>query len=124
MKESGENYLETILKLEQKSTNVRSVDIANELGYSKPSISKAMSVLKKAGYINQESYGSITLTQLGREKATQIYEKHKLITKFLIMTLEIDEDIAEKDACRIEHIINPLTFSKMKDFVSSKHKQK
>ncbi len=118
IKESGENYLETILTLEKKNNVVRAIDIAKSLGYSKPSVTKAMSILKKNGYIYQESYGNIFLTKLGRLKANEIYNKHKLITKFLIITLDLDFDTANKDACRIEHIISEEAINKMELYVN------
>lgn len=115
LKESGENYLETILILSQKNGSVRSIDIANELNYSKPSISRAMGILKTAGLITIEKNGQINLTEIGYEKATAIYERHCLIKEFLIQTLQIDEQLADKDACRIEHVLSVETFERMKD---------
>ena len=115
LQESGENYLETILILSQKNGSVRSIDIANELNYSKPSISRAMGILKKAGLITIEKNGQINLTEIGHEKATAIYERHCLIKEFLIQTLQIDEELADKDACRIEHVLSVETFERMKD---------
>ena len=115
LQESGENYLETILILSQKNGSVRSIDIANELNYSKPSISRAVGILKKAGLITIEKNGQINLTEIGHEKATAIYERHCLIKEFLIQTLQIDEELADKDACRIEHVISVETFERMKD---------
>ncbi|MCB6365087.1 metal-dependent transcriptional regulator [Intestinibacillus massiliensis] len=114
MQESGENYLETILTLERRNGVVRSIDIANELGFSKPSVSRAMGVLKKAGLIEQEAYGNIQLTEAGRARATEVYRRHLLITRFLVETLELDPAIAEQDACRIEHVISPETLSRMR----------
>lgn len=114
--ESGEDYLETILLLQQRKGSVRSVDIANELNYSKPSISRAMGILKDAGYITMESSGKIELTDSGRIKADQVYERHLLITRFL-MLLGVSKDVAETDACRIEHIISDETFDKLKGYI-------
>ncbi|WP_264472837.1 metal-dependent transcriptional regulator [Intestinibacillus massiliensis] len=114
IQESGENYLETILTLERRNGVVRSIDIANELGFSKPSVSRAMGVLKKAGLIEQEAYGNIQLTEAGRARATEVYRRHLLITRFLVETLELDPAIAEQDACRIEHVISPETLSRMR----------
>jgi len=113
--ESGENYLETILLLQRKKGSVRSIDIANELDYTKASISRAMGILKKAEYINMERSGEITLTGKGMKKASEIYERHTLITKYLMDTLNIDEEIADKDACRIEHILSNEAFEKIKE---------
>ena len=118
MQESGENYLETILVMQNKYGFVRSIDIANELGYAKPSISRAMGILKKAEYINIAKNGNITLTETGHALATSIYERHKYISEFLLKTLAIDPQIADTDACRIEHIISQETMDKIKDYVN------
>lgn len=114
LQESGENYLETIYVLKKKQGYVRSVDVANELGFSKPSISRAMSILKNDGYITIESSGNIQLTEKGTELAKSVYERHTVITEFFIKKLGVSEEIAEKDACRIEHIISPETFEQIK----------
>ena len=108
MYESGENYLETILMLHQKQGYVRSIDIANELGFTKPSVSRAMSILKNDGYIVVES-----------RKANEVYERHLYITKFLQKILNIPEELAAQDACRIEHIISQETFERIKENVDS-----
>lgn len=117
LQESGENYLETILILETRLGSVRSIDIATELGFTKASISRAMKILKNSSYITIKEDGNIVLTESGRKKAVSVYERHKLITKYFIMTLGIDDNIAEKDACRIEHIISAETFNKIKEYV-------
>ncbi|WP_206460100.1 metal-dependent transcriptional regulator [Anaerovorax sp. IOR16] len=114
LQESGENYLETILLLEKEKGTVRSVDIANKLDFTKASISRAMSILKREEYITVESGGNIVLTEKGRERAKGVYEKHRLIAQFLIEALEVTQETAEQDACRIEHIISEETFSQMK----------
>lgn len=113
--ESGENYLETILVLQQRLGTVRSIDIANELDFSKPSISRAMGILKKAGYIVMETNGNILLTEEGRKKAAAIYERHKILTGYFVRILGVSEETAEKDACRIEHILSAESFEKIKD---------
>ncbi|MDI9493522.1 MAG: metal-dependent transcriptional regulator [Bacillota bacterium] len=113
--ESGENYLETILLLERRNGTVRSIDIANELDYSKPSISRAMSILKENGYIWMEKNGDIHLTEKGRARANSIYERHRLITEYLMRALDVDKETAEEDACRIEHVISETSFEKIKD---------
>ncbi len=123
MHESGENYLETILILEQKNGSVRSIDIANELEYTKPSISRAMSILRKDGLITMESSGLIVLTEQGRKKANEIYGRHLALTRFLVLTLSVDEKTASQDACRIEHIISSETFEKVKEFVQREDKK-
>lgn len=113
--ESGENYLETILLLSKKKGSVRSVDIANELEYTKPSVSRAMRILKEADLIVVEKNGNILLTEAGLKKAQEIYERHQIITRFLIEVLDVSIETAEKDACRIEHIISAETFGKIKE---------
>lgn len=115
--ESGEDYLETILILEKKNGTVRSIDIATELGYSRPSISRAVGILKKGGYIDVEAGGNILLTDKGREKANRIYERHRLICLYLVRALGVDEKIAGSDACRIEHVISEATFEKIKEWI-------
>lgn len=117
--ESGEDYLETILILHNKTGYVRSIDIANELGYSKPSVSRAMSILKEGGFINFASDGQITLTEIGKEKAEEVYNRHILITGFLRDTLGVSDENAEEDACKIEHVISCETVEKLKEFLSN-----
>lgn len=112
--ESGENYLETILLLTRKNGSVRSIDIANELEFTKPSVSRAIKILKDAEMITVEKSGNILLTAKGQSKAEQVYERHDIITKFLNENLGVDAETAEKDACRIEHIISVETFEKIK----------
>lgn len=123
MHESGENYLETILVLHQRQGYVRSIDIANELEFTKPSISRAVGILKNDGYITVEPSGNILLTEKGLEKATAVYDRHKTITAFLHETLGIDEETAETDACRIEHVISQSTFEKMKEHMRMHQEQ-
>lgn len=118
--ESGENYLETILLLQEKNGSVRSIDVATELEFTKPSVSRAMGILKEAGLIIVEPSGNILLTETGLEKAAQVYERHRLITEFLIKTLNVPSDIAEADACRIEHVISVETFEKIKAQIEKK----
>ncbi|MGL5972853.1 MAG: metal-dependent transcriptional regulator [Oscillospiraceae bacterium] len=117
MYESGEDYLETILTLKKKKEYVRSIDIANEFGYSKASISRAMGVLKDTGYIFMDENNYIEFTEKGLIKATQILERHNLIFSFLKDVLGVNEDIADKDACKIEHIISDETFIKLKEHI-------
>lgn len=124
MKESGENYLETILLLDNKRGQVRSIDIANEMNFSKPSISRAMNILKKGGFITVEEGGSIVLTEMGRKKANEVYERHKLITQFLIITLGVEEEIAARDACKMEHVISETTFCRIKKLVKKEQDTK
>jgi len=115
--ESGENYLETILVLQKRLDTVRSIDMANELGYTKPSVSRAVKLLKERGFITVGRGGAITLTESGLKEAQAIYERHRLITRFLTEVLGVDPEIAEKDACRIEHVISKESFSKIKERV-------
>lgn len=117
MYESGENYLETILRLQQRNGYVRSIDIARELEFSKPSVSRAVGLLKESGYITVEKDEGILLTDKGRKKAEAIYERHRLLTEFLIKTANVEEKTAEEDACRMEHIISDKTFQGIKEFL-------
>lgn len=116
--ESGENYLETILVLLQRLDVVRSIDMANELGYTKPSVSRAVKLLKERGCITVGRGGAITLTEAGLKEAKAIYERHQVITKFFTDVLNVDAEIAEKDACRIEHIISETSFEKIKKMIN------
>ena len=111
--ESGEMYLETILILKNKYGYVRSIDIAHEMNYSKPSVSRAMSFLKEDGYIENDPHGMILLTEKGQAIAEKIYDRHKTLTRYLI-SLGVSEDTAQKDACRIEHVISDESFGKIK----------
>ncbi len=111
--ESAENYLETILILKKKLGKVRSIDIANQLKYSKPSISSAMKQFREHGYITMTEEGFISLTPKGLQIARRIYERHRLLTEFLI-ELGVSEDTAKEDACRIEHHISTESFNKIK----------
>lgn len=113
IQESGENYLETILILRSRNKEVRSIDIARELGFAKPSISRAVGILKQNGYITIDGNGYILLTESGEELAEKIYDRHKTLTTYLIQ-IGVDADTAEKDACRIEHILSDITFEKIK----------
>ena len=120
IQESGENYLETILLLEMRNGTVRAVDIANELGYSKPSVTRAMGVLKKAGLVDQELYGTIQLTEAGRKRANESYDRHVLIKEFLMTVLSLDARTAETDACRIEHIVSQTTIDRIRALLQEK----
>ncbi len=117
--ESGEDYLETILILHKNTGFVRSIDIANELGYSKPSISRAVGILKNDGYIIVEPSGQIVLTDSGKAKAEQVYERHLMLRTFLTDILGVSAENSEQDACRIEHILSDETYEKLKGFVES-----
>lgn len=112
--ESLEMYLETMFRLECELGKIRCVDIANNLHVSKPSVNKAVNVLKEQGHLTQEIYGNIHLTESGREIGKSIYERHRIITRYLHEILDVDETIAEEDACKMEHVISDETFFKMK----------
>lgn len=112
--ESAEDYLETILILKERSGQVRSIDIATEMNYTKPSISVAMKKLRENGYIQMDKDGFITLTQSGYEIASNIYNRHKVLTGFFV-ALGVNEKVAAEDACKIEHDLSEETFEKIKE---------
>ena len=116
LQESGEMYLETILVLLQRNGSVRSIDIASEMNFSKPSVSRAMSKLREGGFVLMDNDGMITLTGSGREIAEKIYERHNVLSK-LLMQLGVDEETATDDACRIEHVISDKSFAAVKEHV-------
>lgn len=116
--QSSEDYLETILQLEKKG-KVRSVDIARELNVSKPSVNKAMNVLKDMKYITQEDYGDVRLTEEGRRLAESVLERHYTLTTFFTEILGVDKDTGEEDACKVEHVISEETYLKIKEFLKS-----
>jgi len=113
--ESAEDYLETILILHERNGQVRSIDIVNEMNFSKPSISIAMKKLRENGYIRMDVNGLITLTEEGRDIAERIYSRHKLLTKVLV-AIGIDEKKAAAEACKIEHDIDDETYNKIGEF--------
>ena len=113
VRESGEMYLEAILVLAKKSGYVRSIDVSEYLGYSKPSVSRAMGILREGGYILMEKDGAITLTDSGKKLAETIYERHTVLSELLIR-LGVDEKTATDDACRIEHVISDESFLALK----------
>ena len=113
--ESAENYLEAILMIKNKKGFVRSIDIANELGFSKPSVSVAMKNFREAGYINVDADGLISLTEKGESIAFNMYERHNIIAKVL-MALGVSEQTAYDDSCRIEHDISQESFEKIKEY--------
>ena len=120
--ESGEMYLETVYILSAKQTNVRSLDIAAYMGFSRPSVSRAVGLLRKGGYINVDEKGYITLTDEGLEIAKKIYERHVLLTDFLVR-LGVDSKTAAQDACKIEHDISDASFQAIKSHVVNKQNQ-
>lgn len=113
LQESGEMYLETILILSGQRACVRSIDVVEYMGYSKPSVSRAMGLLKTGGYITIDSDGSIALTDAGREVAEKIYERHTVLTKCLVR-LGVDPETAAEDACKMEHVISDQSFHALK----------
>jgi Mn-dependent DtxR family transcriptional regulator len=113
VKESGEMYLESIYVLCSEKTSVRSIDVAEHMNYSKPSVSRAVGLLKKDGYIEVDKDGYITLTDSGKSMANKIFERHTLLTKML-ESLGVPKDVASEDACRMEHVISEETFNAMK----------
>jgi len=117
--ESGEDYLETILILHERTGFVRSIDIASELGYSKPSISRAMGILKEHGFINVMPDGQIVLTDEGEKRAKSVYSKHLLLTRFLNEVLGVSAENSDFDACKIEHVISEETVEKLRHFVEN-----
>lgn len=117
LQESGENYLETILILHNRTGFVRSIDIATEMGFTKPSVSHAIGILKQSGYVTMdEKSNQILLTESGRKIAEQIYERHCLLKKYL-MALGVSEETAASDACKMEHDISQEAFEKIKEHV-------
>lgn len=117
--ESAQNYLETIYMLQKKNGSVRSIDIAHELSFSKPSVSVAMKNLRQSGYISVDENGEIKLTPQGMQEATSMYEKHNLIAKAL-MAIGVCEETAYKDSCKIEHDISDESFERIKEYISKK----
>ena len=113
LKESGEMYLETIYVLRKEKAFVRAIDVGAELGYSKPSVSRAMGILRDGGYIKVAQDGGITLTEAGLEVAERTYERHTVLSE-LFMKLGVDEEHAVNDACKIEHVISSTTFAALK----------
>ena len=115
--ESGEDYLENILMLKKEKGTVRSVDIATRMGFSKPSVSRAMGILKKSGLIVMDESGLITLTAEGLAAAERVYDRHNIISEYLERHLGVSETNAVSDACKIEHDLSEETYSKIKEIV-------
>ena len=112
--ESAEMYLETIYELSQTHSTVRSIDVAESMGYSKPSVSRAVGLLKQGGYLIMDKDGFLTLTEAGIEVAQKIFERHTILSKMLI-ALGVSKEAAAEDACKIEHVISDETFDAIKD---------
>ena len=115
--ESAEMYLETIYQLSQQRGTVRSVDVAESMGYSKPSVSRAVGLLKQGGYLMMEKDGTLTLTEAGLTVAKNIFERHTILTN-LLTRLGVDPDIAAEDACKMEHVISDETFEAIKQHMN------
>ena len=122
IQESAENYLETILVLHQRKGMVRSIDIVNELSFSKPSVSVAMKRLREEGCIEMDRAGYITLTEKGSQIATKVYERHELFTDWLT-SLGVEPEVAAEDACRIEHVLSAESFSAIKRHVEQQREK-
>ena len=116
LQESGEMYLETIYVLTKNSDAVRSIDVCEHMGYSKPSVSRAIGLLKNGGYVTVDGEGHLSLTAEGKEVAEKIYERHTVITEFLI-SLGVSRDVASEDACKMEHVISDDSVEAIKSFV-------
>ena len=123
IQESGEMYLETILILSQKSPYVRSIDVGEYMGFSKPSVSHAMGLLRSGGYVNMDENGYLTLTEAGAELAGKIYERLRVLTRILTL-LGVDEKVAAEDACKMEHDISDVSFAALKHHVEEMERGK
>ena len=115
--ESAEMYLETIYQLSRQRSTVRSVDVAESMGYSKPSVSRAVGLLKKGGYLLMDKDGSLTLTEAGLETAKKVYERHTILTS-LLTRLGVDPKVAAEDACKMEHVLSDETFEAIKQHMN------
>ena len=120
LQESGEMYLETIYVLSLKSPQVRSIDVCEHMGFSKPSVSRAVSLLKNSGYLTVNQDGHLALTESGRYVAVKMYERHRLLSS-LLMELGVSEKTAVEDACRMEHVLSDESFAAMKRHVMEEH---
>lgn len=116
LQESGEMYLETIYVLSQTSNTVRSIDVAEYMGYSKPSVSRAMGLLKQGGYVVTDDDGFLSLTPAGQEAARKIFERHTILTR-LLTAVGVSEKTAAEDACKIEHVISEESFDALKRYL-------
>ena len=119
LQSSGEMYLETIYVLSREKSAVRSIDIAEHMGFSKPSVSRAVGILKKENYITVDQLGHITLTEAGLAMARKIFERHTILSKALMM-MGVDKETATEDACRIEHVISDATLEALKKYMENK----
>ncbi len=119
LQESGQMYLETIYVLTRKSSAVRSIDVGEHMGFSKPSVSRAVGLLKEGGYITVDNDGFLHLTDIGEELAAKIYERHTILTKFLT-EIGVDKETASEDACKMEHCISDTTLNAIKKHIEPK----
>ena len=117
MQESGQNYLETIYLLQRENGQVRSIDVANALSFSKPSVSRAMGKLKEAGYLEMQTGGKLVLTKEGNRLAKNLVDRQETITQFLMMTADVDQEIAEEDAKKMMHFLSEKTLKGIKSFI-------
>ncbi|MFV0401667.1 MAG: metal-dependent transcriptional regulator [Oscillospiraceae bacterium] len=122
LREAGENYLEAILSLENESKDVRSIDVARQLEVSRPSVNKALGVLKEMGMVEQQPYGAIRLTDKGRLRAIEVTSRHRTLKSFLINVLGVEVETADEDACKMEHVVSKETMRKLTDYLESLHK--
>ena len=118
LQESGEMYLESIYVLTKKSNAVRSIDVCEYMGYSKPSVSRAIGLLKSGGYVTVDGEGHLSLTQIGKEVAQKIYERHTMLTELLVR-LGVSRETASEDACKIEHVISEETVTAIRNYVEN-----
>ncbi len=116
--ESGEMYLETILVLSKSGKSIRSIDIVEYMGYSKPSVSRAIGLLKNGGYVTVDAEGHLSLTDVGKDVAEKIYQRHTMLTELLVR-LGVSKDVASEDACKIEHVISEETVAAIKNYVEN-----
>ena len=115
LQESGEMYLDTILVLSKEKSFVRAIDVGEHMGYSKPSVSRAIGLLRNGGFVEVGDGGGLSLTEAGREVAEKIYDRHKYLTKML-MEMGVDEETASEDACRMEHVVSDKSFAAIKNY--------
>lgn len=118
IQESGEMYLETILQISKEKPVVRAIDICDRMGFSKPSVSRAVGILKSQGFIDVNESNHLTLTEIGRETAEKILERHEMLTK-MFEAIGVDHETAQEDACRIEHVISDTTFEAIKKHIGT-----
>ena len=118
LQESGEMYLESIYVLTKKSCAVRSIDVCEYMGYSKPSVSRAIGLLKNGGYVTVDADGHLSLTEIGKDVAEKIYQRHTMLTEMLVR-LGVSKEIAAEDACKIEHVISEETVAAIKNYVEN-----